>query len=60
MRVPYQVFDASGRLVLDSGVSCRYPRSMERSLLDAGYVVKVAGKKLTKTDIRKAMKGPDQ
>ena len=53
MGVPYQVFDASGRLVLDSGVSCRYSRYMELSLLDAGYTVKIDGKKLTKTEIRK-------
>lgn len=56
MNATYQVFDSSGRLVLDSDVRCRYSRSMELSLLDAGYIVKVAGKKLTKTEIRK---GPD-
>lgn len=54
MGVPYQVFDPSGRLVLDSDVRCRYPRNMEMSLLDAGYAVKIAGKKLTKTEIRKS------
>jgi len=53
MDTPYQVFDSTGRLVLDSNVRCRYPRSMELSLLDAGYTVKIDGKKLTKTDIRK-------
>ena len=53
MGIPYQVFDSSGRLVLDSDACCRYPRPMELSLLDAGYAVKIAGKKLTKTDIRK-------
>lgn len=53
MGIPYQIFDSSGRLVLDSDVRCRYPRPMELSLLDAGYAVKVAGKKLTKTEIRK-------
>jgi hypothetical protein len=56
MNATYQVFDSSGRLVLDSDVRCRYSRSVELSLLDAGYIVKVAGKKLTKTEIRK---GPD-
>lgn len=54
MGISYQVFDASGRLVLDSDVRCRYSRTMELSLLDAGYAVKVAGKKLTKTEIRKS------
>ena len=60
MGIPYQVFDSSGRLVLDSNVNCRYPRPIELSLLDAGYAVKVAGKKLTRTEIRKAVKGPAQ
>lgn len=60
MGIPYQVFDSSGRLVLDSNVNCRYPRPIELSLLDAGYAVKIAGKKLTKTEIRKAVKGPAQ
>lgn len=54
MGMSYQVFDSSGRLVLDSDVCCRYPRTMELSLLDAGYAVKVAGKKLTKTELRKS------
>lgn len=53
MGIPYQVFDSSGRLVLDSDVSCRYSRPMELSLLDAGYAVKIDGKKLTKSEIRK-------
>ena len=56
MGMSYQVFDSSGRLVLDSDVCCRYSRTVELSLLDAGYAVKIAGKKLTKTEIRK---GPD-
>lgn len=55
MGMPYQVFDSSGRQVLESDIRCRYPRSVELSLLDAGYVVKIAGKKLTKTDIRKGL-----
>lgn len=53
MDTPYQVFDSTGRLVLDSNVRCRYSRTMELSLLDAGYTVKIDGKKLTKTEIRK-------
>lgn len=53
MRIPYQVFDSSGRQVLDSDTRCRYPRAVELSLLDAGYTVKIDGKKLTKTEIRK-------
>ena len=54
METLYQVFDSSGRLVLNSDVRCRYSRTMELSLLDAGYIVKLDGKKLTKTEIRKS------
>lgn len=54
MEILYQVFDSSGRLVLNSDVRCRYSRTMELSLLDAGYIVKLDGKKLTKTEIRKS------
>ena len=55
MGVSYQIFDPSGRLVLDSDMRCRYPRPMELNLLDAGYAVKIEGKKLTKTEIRKGL-----
>ena len=51
----YQVFDSTGRMVLNSKARCRYPRTVELSLLDAGYIVKLDGKKLTKTDIRKSL-----
>lgn len=53
MGIPYQVFDPSGRQVLESDTRCRYPRAVELSLLDTGYAVKIDGKKLTKTEIRK-------
>lgn len=33
--------------------SCRYPREVELSMLEAGYTIKLNGKKLTKTEIRK-------
>ena len=56
MGIPYQVFDSTGRMVLNSDVRCRYPRPMELSLLDAGYSVKIDGKKLTKTEARKGDK----
>lgn len=53
MGIPYQVFDSSGRQVLESDTRCRYPRSVELSLLDAGYSIRLDGKRLTKTEIRK-------
>ena len=34
MEILYQVFDSSGRLVLNSDMRCRYSRTMELSLLD--------------------------
>ena len=56
MGIPYQVFDSSGRQVLESDTRCRYSSAVELSLLDAGYVVKIAGKRLTKTEARKGVK----
>ena len=56
MGIPYQVFDSTGRMVLNSDVRCRYPRPVELILLDAGYSVKIDGKKLTKTEARKGDK----
>ena len=52
MDLPYQVFDSSGRLVLNADVCCRYPRATELNLLDAGYTIKLNGRKLTKKEVK--------
>lgn len=49
----YQVFNPSGDLVLQAAESSRYARNKELMLLDAGYTIKLNGKRLTKTELRK-------
>lgn len=53
----YEVIPPTGR---DGGTiapaSCRYDRKTELSLLEAGYSIRLHGKKITKTEIRKEVK----
>ena len=57
MDLPYEVIPPPGQ---PGGVvapeSCRYPRRVELSLLEAGYTIKLNGKRITKTEIRKEVK----
>ena len=50
----YEVIPPTGR---DGGTiapaSCRYDPKTELSLLEAGYTIRLHGKKITKTEIRK-------
>ena len=48
----YQVYDREGRLVLSAPESCRYSRSVEQSLMDNGYTIKLNGKRITKKELR--------
>ena len=54
---PYEVISPPGQL---GGVvapeSCRYPRHIELDMLEAGYTIRLHGKKITKTEIRKEVK----
>ena len=50
---PYQVFSPLGHLVMESIEECRYPKDTELRMLEAGFTIRLHGKKLTKTDIRK-------
>lgn len=53
MEYPYQVIPPSGQLGgLIAPESCRYPRTTELSLLEAGYTIRLHGKKITKTELR--------
>lgn len=56
MELPYQIFDSCGRRVMHASESCRYPRSVELSILESGYAIKLNGKRITKTEIRKEVK----
>lgn len=51
--LPYQVYSTAGQLVLQAPENCRYPRALEAALLDTGYTIKLNGKRLTKSEIRK-------
>ena len=51
--LPYQVSSPAGHVVLHAPESCRHPRKVELDLLEAGYTIRLHGKRLTKTEIRK-------
>lgn len=48
----YQVTDPLCNLVLQATESCRYPKRIEIQLLDAGYSIRLHGRKLTKKEVR--------
>lgn len=48
---PYKVY-RDGEPVLQAAESCRYPREVERALLDAGYTIKLHGKRITKKEAK--------
>lgn len=50
-KYPYKVYNRDGRQVLSAPESCRYDRKTERSLLAAGYTIKLNGKRITKKDV---------
>lgn len=53
MEYPYEVIPPPGQLGgMEAPENCRYPRRIELSLLEAGYTIKLNGKKLKKTEIR--------
>ena len=51
-KYPYKVYDRYGECVLEAAESCRYPKEIERSLLEHGYTIKLHGKKITKKEIK--------
>lgn len=53
MDLPYQVFNPQGVCVMHAPESCRYSNHIERSLIDAGYTIRLNGKRITKTAVRK-------
>ena len=48
----YVVYDRDGRAKMCAPLSCRYDRETERNLLQAGYVIRINGKKLTKKEVK--------
>lgn len=53
---PYQVFSPTGQPLMEAPESCRYPRKVELSILDAGYTIKLNCKRITKAELRKEVK----
>ena len=47
---PYKVSNSAGQVVLEAKESCRYPKRIERDLLENGYTIKLHGKKITKKE----------
>ena len=56
MDFPYQVYNSQGVCVMSAPEGCRYPRKTELSILEAGYSIKLNGKRITKTEIRKEVR----
>lgn len=52
MEHPYVVINPAGETVLQASESCRYPKQTELDLLDAGYSIRLHGRKLTKKEVR--------
>ena len=56
MDYPYQVFNPSGELVLQAAECVRYPQKTELAMLEAGYTIRLHGRRITKTEIKKECK----
>lgn len=50
---PYLVYSPIGQLVLETTLDCRYPADKEIRMLDAGFTIRIYGRKITKADARK-------
>lgn len=54
MQYDYEVIPPPGQLGgLIAPACCRYDRKTELSLLEAGYIIRLHGKKITKTELKK-------
>ena len=51
-KYPYKVYRDS-ECVMEATESCRYPKHVELQLMDAGYTIKLHGKKITKKEVAK-------
>lgn len=52
----YQVFNPMGALVMHATEELRYPKLLERSMLEAGYTIRLHGKTITINNLRKGGK----
>ena len=53
MDYPYTVQNLCGDMILQSLEKDRYHPHIELSILEAGYIIRLHGKRITKTDLRK-------
>ena len=53
---PYQVFGPDGDGKMEASESCRYSRKIELDMLEAGYTIRLHGRKITKAELRKENK----
>lgn len=56
MDYPYTVHNPAGEQVLQAPEDCRSSRRVELSQLEAGYIIRLHGKRITKTEIKKETK----
>lgn len=57
MDLPYQVINPAGTVVLQAPESCRSSRRVELLQLESGYTIRLHGRRITKTEIRKSAQG---
>lgn len=61
MELSYQIIPPPGQLGgLIAPEACRYPRHVELDILEAGYTIRLHGRKITKTELRKENNGNNQ
>ena len=56
MDLPYQVINPAGTVVLQAPESCRSSRRVELLQLESGYTIRLHGRRITKTELRKSAK----
>lgn len=54
---PYQVFGPDGEGKMEAPECCRYSRWIEMDMLEAGYTIRLHGRKITKRELRMAADG---
>lgn len=50
---PYCIYNRDGRLMESRPASLRYPPEIELGMIEAGYTIKLNGKRITKKEIKK-------
>ena len=50
---PYEVISPLGQPVMEATIECRYPPAQELRMLEAGFTIRIYGRKITKAEIRR-------